>query len=269
MTTHIAVLGAAGRMGRRIIALSQEQEGAFTLSRAIEHHSSPHIGEDAGQLANVQSLDVNITNQLAFGPDDVVIDFTLPDALEGVIEAALEAKCSLVCGTTGLEGSHKQQLAKAAETIPVLYSPNMSVGVNLVFLIARSMAQMVPELFDIEVFEKHHKHKRDAPSGTAIRLAEMLAEGRNQVLSEVARMSREGADCARVPGEIGIQTLRGGDIAGEHTAFFCGPGERIELTHRATSRDIFARGALQAAAWLNGKEPGLYSMFDVLALDNA
>lgn len=266
MTTQIAVLGAAGRMGRRIIALSQETEGAFSLQRAIEHSASPALGSDAGEVAQASRLDVPITSELSFAPEHVIIDFTQPAILESVVQAALDAQCSLVCGTTGLEEEHKALLEKAAQSIPVLYSPNMSVGVNLMFLVARQMAKMIPELYDIEVLELHHKHKKDAPSGTAIRLAEMLAEGREKVLKDVVCMSREGRDLERKPDEIGIQSIRGGDIAGEHTAFFCGPGERLELTHRATSRDIFARGALKAAAWLNGQQPGLYSMFDVLAI---
>lgn len=265
--TKIAVMGAAGRMGRRIIALSQEEATSFTLGGAYEHDESPALGQDAGILANSKALDVAITSELHFPSDAVVIDFTLPEAMDKILTAALDAKCALVCGTTGLNLEQRGKLEEAGKTIPILYSPNMSVGVNLVFLVAKQMAKMMPEIFDIEVVELHHKHKRDAPSGTAIRLAEMLAEGRGQSLQDVARMSREGNDTLRQAGEIGIQSVRGGDIAGEHTAFFCGPGERVELTHRATSRDIFARGALKAAAWLDGKEPGFYNMFDVLALD--
>lgn len=267
MSTQIVVLGAAGRMGRRIIALSQEQEGQFQLASAIEHGASPALGKDAGETAQIQALDVAISSELKPQQGQVVIDFTLPEALESVVAAATAGGASLVCGTTGLQGPQIAMLEAASAKIPVLYSPNMSIGVNLMFLVARQMARMVPESFDIEVMEIHHKHKRDAPSGTALRLAEMLAEGRGLTLSDVSRMSREGNDCLRKPNEIGIQSIRGGDIAGEHTAYFTGPGERLELTHRATSRDIFAHGALKAAAWLDGKPAGLYSMLDVLALD--
>ncbi|HAA58647.1 MAG TPA: 4-hydroxy-tetrahydrodipicolinate reductase, partial [Myxococcales bacterium] len=182
-----------------------------------------------------------------------------------LLPAVVDAGATLVCGTTGFSKEQVASLKEASNKIPVLYSPNMSVGVNLLFLAVREMTKWAGEDFDIEVFEMHHKMKRDAPSGTALRIAEHIADVQEQRLADVMKTDRYSQDAPREAGEIGMQSARGGDIVGEHTVFYCGMGERIELTHRATSRDIFARGALRAASWMAQKPAGFYSMFDVLS----
>ncbi len=264
MSTQVIMHGAGGRMGRRIMALAIEHE-AFSLVGAIERQESPWIGQDAGILAGAEPIGVSVQSTLSAQPGQVVIDFSSLEALPKVVHAARSQGVALVCGTTGLKEEQQHHLREASKEIPVLHSPNMSVGVNLMFLLARQVAAWTGEDFDIEIVEAHHRFKRDAPSGTAMRLAEMVAEGRGVKLEETARYAREGIMPERSPQEIGIQTVRGGDIVGEHTVFFCGMGERLELTHRATSRDIFARGALRAAAWLQEQPAGLYSMFDLLS----
>lgn len=267
MPTEVIMCGAGGRMGRRIMALAIEQN-AFSLVGAIERAESPLIGQDAGVVAGLAPIGVSIQSAHSAQAGQVVIDFSSLEALPSVVRSVRSQGAALVCGTTGLKEEQQQHLQEASKEIPVLYSPNMSVGVNLMFLLARQVAAWTGEEFDIEIVEAHHRFKRDAPSGTAMRLAEMVAEGRGVKLEETARYAREGIMPERTRQEIGIQTLRGGDIVGEHTVFFCGMGERLELTHRATSRDIFARGALRAAAWLQHQPAGLYSMFDLLSFSN-
>lgn len=267
MTIQLVVHGAAGRMGQRIIALSTE-DPRFQLAGAIESSQHPQQGQDVGPIAGVATLGIPLSSRLSFVAGQMVIDFSHPSVLEPLVEAAVQNQVSLVCGTTGLAPRQLDLLEQAGQRIPVLFSPNMSVGVNLLFLLARQVAQTLGDDFDAEVMEIHHRYKKDAPSGTALRLAEHIAEGRDLNLATHGRYSREGNHVERKPGEIGVQSLRGGDIPGEHTAFFCGFGERLELTHRALTRDIFARGALRAAAWLHGKPPGFYHMFHVLGLES-
>ncbi|TNE43913.1 MAG: 4-hydroxy-tetrahydrodipicolinate reductase [Deltaproteobacteria bacterium] len=265
MSTQIVVHGAAGRMGQRIVALSTE--GEFQVVGAVDHSEHPLQGQDIGEAAGVKPLNVSVSSELNLEQGQVVIDFSHPSVLQKVVDAALSSKASLVCGTTGLSPEQIAILEEAGKQIPVLFSPNMSVGVNLLFVIAEQVARSLGEDWDTEVMEIHHRFKKDAPSGTAIRLAQHIADGRDLSLEEKGRYSREGGDCERQPLEIGVQSLRGGDIPGEHTAFFCGFGERIELTHRALTRDIFARGALRAASWLDGKPAGFYNMFNVLGME--
>ncbi len=266
MSTPIVVHGAAGRMGQRIIALSTE--GEFDLKGAVDHATSPLQGKDAGEAAGIASLGIPITNKLSFPTDAIVIDFSHHKALDPLLESVLQSQTPLVCGTTGLTDKQIERLHLAGEHIPVLFSPNMSVGVNVLFRLARQVAQTLGEDFDTEIMEIHHRFKKDAPSGTAVRLAEEIAQGREVNFQEKKVYSRDDRNREREINEIGVQSLRGGDIPGEHTVFFCGFGERIELTHRALTRDIFARGALRAAAWLHGKPKGFYNMYNVLGMED-
>lgn len=268
MSTQVIMYGAGGRMGRRIMALAIEHD-AFSLVGAVEREGSPLVGQDLGVVAGLEPIQIQVQDKLICKPGQVVIDFSSIEAFPHVVAAVREQGGALVCGTTGLKEEQQQLLRDAAADIPVLYSPNMSVGVNLMFLLARQVAAWTGEDFDIEIVEAHHRFKRDAPSGTAMRLAEMVAEGRQVDLKETARYAREGIMPERSRQEIGIQTIRGGDIVGEHTVYFCAMGERLELTHRATSRDIFARGALRAAGWLASQKPGFYSMFDLLSFSDS
>lgn len=264
MPHDLIIHGAAGRMGRRLIALALEAPHDWTLTAALDTPHHPLLGQDSGLLASTRPSGIPLSSALE-SRSDVLIDFSLPDALPALLEAAVRTQTPLVSGTTGLDEDLRQRLLAASSQIPILHSPNMSIGVNLVFLLAKQIAHALGEDADIEILEAHHNLKKDAPSGTALRLAEMAAEGRSLALQDVARYSRHGILPSRPRHEIGIQTLRGGDIVGEHTAYFCMQGERIELTHRATSRDIFARGALRAARWLLGRSPGLYSIQDTLS----
>lgn len=266
MSTRIAVLGASGRMGRAIIRIISQTDHA-RLAAAIERSGAPDSGADAGTLAGLAPLGVTVhTEAPAPGSTDVWIDFTSPSATLANVAAAAAAGAGIVIGTTGLSEAQKAEVGTYAQRMPIVLAPNMSVGVNTLLKLVSDAARTLGTSFDIDIVEAHHKMKRDAPSGTALRLAEAAAEGRGVALDTVACYSRHGDVGPRPPGEIGIQTLRGGDVVGDHTVFFFGPDERIEITHRASSRDAFARGAVRAALWLAGKTPGLYDMRDVLGL---
>lgn len=261
----IVVCGAAGRMGRRIVALSSEH-GCRVVS-ALERNGHPDLGRDVGLLAGVGGCGVQLTSDVrpAVRMGQVVIDFSSPEAaLEHAI-ACRDERRAFVLGTTGLGPKQKAALARVAEKIPVLTSPNMSLGVNILLDLVAEASRRLRD-YDAEVVEVHHSRKVDAPSGTALRLAERIAEAREIDLGRVARYERRGTVGARKRDEIGIQTVRAGDVVGDHTVIFGGPGERIELTHRAQSRDVFAVGAMRAAVWLAGKRPGLYDMGHVLGL---
>ncbi len=266
MTTRIAVLGASGRMGRAIIRLISQSPDA-RLTAAIERDGSPELGKDAGALAGVADLGVQLCTGLpAAGVADAWIDFTQPAAAAGHAQAAAAAQAALVIGTTGLSDEQKAQVAEHAARTAIVLAPNMSVGVNVLLKLVTDAARALGPGYDIDIVEAHHKLKRDAPSGTALRLAEAAAEGRNVPLAQVACYSRHGDVGPRPAGEIGIQTLRGGDVVGDHTVFFFGANERIEITHRASSRDAFAGGAVRAAVWAAGRKPAIYDMRDVLGL---
>jgi len=255
----LCVPGAGGRMGQFVIAEALTRNDV-ELVGACEASGHPAVGTQAAPGITVSpSLD-------ALADADVYIDFTVPEATLGLAEAALEHNTAAVIGTTGLDDAASEAVEALSKAAPIVVAPNFSLGVNLMLVLAERAARTLGPDFDLEVVEMHHKLKRDAPSGTAIAVAQALALGRGQVLDDVKRYSREGDIGPRKPGEIGVATLRGGDVAGEHTAFFFGPNERIEITHRATSRAIFARGALRAAVWVVGKPPGRYSMRDVLGL---
>ncbi len=267
---NIAVLGAAGRMGCAIVRVIAETSGA-ALAAAVEHAASPHLGQDAGRAAGLpvgaKTDGVVIRDQLpTAGAATVWIDFSSAAATVTTAAAAADRGAALIVGTTGVDAAGKQALAEAARRVPVVFTPNMSVGINVLLRLVADAARMLGPDYDLEIVETHHRLKRDAPSGTALRLAEALAAATGRDLARDARYARHGDIGPRTSGEIGIQTLRGGDVVGDHTVFFLGAGERIEITHKASSRDTFARGAVRAALWTKGRAPGLYDMRDVLGL---
>lgn len=262
--TGIAVIGAAGRMGRAIVRTIAETPGAL-LAAAIEREGAPELGADAGTLAGVAALNVPVKTGPADGAE-VWIDFSAPAVSVANARAAAERGARLVIGTTGLSAADKGVIAEAAKKVGVVLAPNMSVGVTALLKLVADAARTLGPDYDIEIVETHHRAKRDAPSGTALRLAEAAAEATGRNLDQTARYARQGDVGPRTRQEIGIQTLRGGDVIGDHTVFFLGMGERIELTHKASSRETFARGAVRAALWLAAKGPGLYDMRDVLGL---
>ncbi len=260
----VAVLGAAGKMGRAIVKALADEPVA-RLVAAIDRAGSSELGQDAGVLAGLPAAAVSVTDRLPRANEaDVWIDFSAAAAAIEHAAAAAEAGAGLVLGTTGLGGAERDRVAALAARIPVVLSPNMSVGINLLLRLVADAARALGPGYDIEVLEAHHRQKRDAPSGTALRLAEALAEATGRDLRQTARYARQGDVGPRTASEIGLQTLRGGDVVGDHTVFFLGLGERIEITHRASSRETFARGAVRAALWLAGRPSGLYDMRDVL-----
>ncbi len=263
----VAVTGAAGRMGGRIITLVTEAEG-LEVAGAVEMAGHTGLGDDAGYVAGCGDLGVAITDSLeqALANADVLIDFTWPEVTLANAEVCAKLGKAMVVGTTGLAPEQRDVITRVAESTPVVFAPNMSVGVNVCFKLLKDMAKTLGEGFDVEIVELHHNKKKDSPSGTAVRMGEIVADALDRDYNQVANYHREGMCGERTQEEIGMQTVRGGDIIGEHTVYFIGMGERIELTHRAMSRDMFARGAVRAAGWLGGKEAGLYDMQDVLGL---
>ncbi|RFC63701.1 4-hydroxy-tetrahydrodipicolinate reductase [Fulvimarina endophytica] len=266
--TQIVVFGAAGRMGRTIVRIVAEARGA-KLVGALEPASSSALGDDAGMLAGLKPLGVTVTSDIAsaLSKADAVIDFSAPGASAMLAEAAAKAGAAHIIGTTGFSADHEAAIARAAERCAIVKSGNMSLGVNLLAGLVEQAARALPsDLFDIEILEMHHRHKVDAPSGTALLLGEAAAKGRQVDLAEESVRVRDGQTGPREAGTIGFATLRGGSVVGEHSVIFAGEGERIELTHLAGDREIFARGAVSAALWTKGRAPGLYSMRDVLGL---
>jgi len=253
-------------MGHAILRAIADAEGA-ALAAAVERSDYPYLAADASQMAGLSASGVRVVDQRpAKGAADVWIDFSVPAATVANVNAAAAAGAAIVIGTTGLSAADKAEIATAAKTIPVVLAPNMSVGVNVMLKLVAEAARMLGAAYDVELVETHHRLKRDAPSGTALRLAEAVAEASGRDLATTARYERHGDIGPRTAAEIGIQTLRGGDVFGDHTVFFLGQGDRIEITHRASSRDTFARGAVRAALWLSGKPAGLFDMRDVLGL---
>ena len=263
----IAVTGAAGRMGARIISIINDTEGV-ELTGALEHLDHYALGQDAGEAAGVGKLGVLITADLeaAMKDADVLIDFTFPDVTIENLKTVSGLGKAMVIGSTGFSGKEMEELKGIASNIPCVLAPNMSIGVNLMLKLVSEAARILADDFDIEMVETHHRMKKDAPSGTAMKLAEVAAEAVGKNLSEVGVFERFGMIGARGKDEIGVQTLRGGDVVGDHTVYFYGTGERLEITHRATSRDTFAIGAVKGALWVTGKGAGLYDMQDVLGL---
>jgi len=265
---NVIVMGASGKMGGRIITLMQDKATGLRLSAAVEKKGLPAVGRDAGEVAGCEPLGIPIVD--AIGPalpkGDVVIDFTEPPGTLGILPEVARAGKPIVIGTTGFSNIETDRIRDFAKQIPCVLSPNMSVGVNLVFKILADTARVTGDDYDVEIVEVHHRHKKDAPSGTAMKMAEVVAGTLKRDLDEVGVFARKGLIGERKKKEIGIQSLRAGDVVGEHTVIFAGPGERIEIIHRAHSRDNFARGALLAARWIAGRPPGLYDMQDVLGL---
>ncbi len=263
----VAITGAAGRMGGRIITLVTEAEG-LEVAGAIEMTGHARLGEDAGYVAGCGDLGIAITDSLeqALADADVLIDFTWPEVTLANAEICARLGKAMVVGTTGLNLEQRDAITRVSKSTPVVFAPNMSVGVNVCFKALKDIAKTLGEGFDVEIVELHHNKKKDSPSGTAVRMGEIVADALDRDYDQVANYHREGMCGERTPEEIGMQTVRGGDIVGEHTVYFIGMGERIELTHRAMNRDMFARGAVRAAGWLGGKDAGLYDMQDVLGL---
>ncbi len=262
----IAVNGALGRMGSRILTLALQSKD-IRVSAAFDRRECGGFGKDIGPLLGLeQTTGVKLTELSAksLGASDVLIDFSSPEGTEKSIAAAVAAKKAIAIGTTGHGQPVQAKIREAAKTIPVLLSPNMSIGANFLFEIARLAAARLEQGYDIEIIEAHHRLKKDAPSGTAKKIAEIIADEKGWDLDKASRYGRKGMTGERTREEIGIHVVRAGDIVGEHTVIFSGPGETIELTHRAQSRDAFARGALVAALFLAKKSKGLYQMSDVL-----
>lgn len=267
MSVKIAICGASGRMGKSLIAgVCADPE--TTLTGALDVASSGLIGQDAGVIAGCDACGIAITEALdaVVQASDVLIDFTVPEASLPHLEEVARHKKAMVIGTTGHSEEQKVSLARLAEQVPLVMAPNMSVGVNVLWKLIADAAKTLGDDYDVEIVEAHHAMKVDAPSGTAMRAAEVLAEALGRDLAKTAVYHREGRTGPRGDKDIGIQVIRAGDIVGDHTVYFAGPGERLEITHRASSRDTFAQGAIRAAKWLVGKQPGLYDMTDVLGL---
>lgn len=264
---NAAVSGAAGRMGRAIISAMQGNP-LITLSGALEGEGSPELGRDAGEAAGTGKLGVKITDarEKVFRKSDVIIDFSTPDAAIRVLEDAVSFKKAAVIGTTGFSHSQRERIKELSVDTRVVLSPNMSVGINLLLKLVHTAAVTLGRDYDIEIIECHHRNKKDAPSGTAVRLAEVIAAALGRDLEKVAVYGRSGIAGERRPEEIGILSVRAGDIVGDHTVIFGAPGERLELVHRASSRETFAFGAVKAAIWITDKPNGLYDMQDVLGL---
>jgi len=260
MTAPVLVVGALGRMGERVRA-AIHAEPALGLGAALEGPAHPAIG------STLDGVEVVADVKAAISGCRVAIDFTMPAATLIALRAAADAGVAYVCGTTGFTADEKAEIAELATRIPVVHAANFSVSVNVLAWLTREATRRLGPGFDAELFEIHHSAKRDAPSGTALRLGEAVAEGRDQALADHLVTERSGDTGPRPAGAIGIQTLRGGDVAGEHTVMFVGDGERLELTHRAHTRDHFARGAIRSAVWLLERAPGLYPIEQVLGLE--
>lgn len=260
----IIVTGACGRMGKRIAEMVVDQED-MELTGAVEREEHPSLGRDVGEVLGRGQTGVLLQDDLkkVLNMGEVIIDFTHPEATLGHLKLAREGHKAMVVGTTGFDEEQLTQVKDLAKNIPCVLSPNMSVGVNFLFKAAGQAAKVLGKDYDLEIVEVHHRQKKDAPSGTAKKLAEIMAEARGWDSSEVAIYGRQGITGERAKESIGIHAVRGGDIVGDHTVVFAGPGERIELTHRAHSRDTFVWGAIRAARFLTTASPGLYSMQDI------
>jgi len=264
---RIAVLGADGRMGRALTRAVKAAGPDAVLTAASERPSAAAIGTDAGTRAGIEPAGVIIGSALpAPGAADVWIDFTSASATEAVTVAATAAGVALVIGTTGLGANARAAIDVAAAKIPIVFASNYSVGINVMLKLIADAARALGAGYDMEIVEAHHRAKQDAPSGTALTLAETLAVATGRKLASAGRFARHGDIGPRAASEIGVQTIRGGDVVGDHTVFFLGNGDRLEITHRATTRDTFAVGAVRAALWVAGREPGLHDMRSVLGL---
>jgi 4-hydroxy-tetrahydrodipicolinate reductase len=261
----VGVVGCAGRMGQMLLKMLISAPGIVVVGGS-ERKGSIALGQDIGALAGVDPLGISVGDDpsLLFDASDVVVDFTNPTATVSHAQMAARTGCALVIGTTGFDSDQLNSLYRAAQRAPIVLAANMSLGINLLQQVVEEIARILDPEWDIEIVEMHHRAKIDAPSGTALALGEAAARGRGQQLRRIQRRSRDGQVGPRVKGEIGFAALRGGDVVGDHTVIFAADGERVEITHRAASREIFARGAVKSVLWAAGKKPGLYSMRDVL-----
>jgi 4-hydroxy-tetrahydrodipicolinate reductase len=267
MKTKVVITGVSGRMGMALLE-GVFADNALTLHAAIDRSGSEMVGQDAGApLGVVSGVSVTTDFVSALEGADVLIDFTRPEAAMQYLDACQQAGVKMVIGTTGFSENEKAKIEAASESVALVFAPNMSVGVTLLINLVEQAAKVLNEGYDIEVVEMHHRHKVDAPSGTALRLGEAAAQGLGQDLKDCAVYAREGVTGEREAGEIGFATLRGGDVVGDHTVIYAGTGERVEITHKASSRATFALGALRAAKFLSQKNAGLFDMRDVLALN--
>ena len=264
--TRIGIVGAGGRMGRMLLEAALKEEGV-TLGGAFDVPGSPAIGQTVAQLTGLSS-EIKVSDDLAGGLKDIdcLIDFTRPQGTLEHLELCRQAGVAMVIGTTGFESEGKEKIATAARDIPVVFAPNMAVGVNLVFKLLDTAARILNQGYDIEIVEAHHRMKIDAPSGTALRMGEVVANALGRNLDECAIYGREGVTGERDSQTIGFATIRGGDVVGDHTVLFAGIGERIEITHKSSSRMSYATGSLRAARFLAGRDAGLFDMQDVLGL---
>jgi 4-hydroxy-tetrahydrodipicolinate reductase len=263
----VVVAGAAGRMGSRLVALLQD-ETDLRLVGALEAPGHPALLKDAGEVAGIPRLNVTITGDAEgmLGKNRILIEFSVPEASLGHLRLCARDGGRAVIGTTGFTAAQKEEIDRLAQQVPIILSPNMSVAVNVAFRVLGEIARMLGDDYDVEITEIHHRFKKDAPSGTALRMAEVVANALGRDLAKTAVYGRQGLTGERTRNEIGVLSLRSGDVVGEHTVSFGALGERLELTHRAHSRDTFARGALRAARFIAMASPGLYSMQDVLGL---
>jgi 4-hydroxy-tetrahydrodipicolinate reductase len=264
----IGVIGAGGRMGQACIRQVNETDGCVIVA-ASDVSGASMVGIDAGEAAGVGRLGVNVTDdtEALIAASDAVIEFTLPEPTVGHAALTAEAGVSHIIGTTGMTGDQEAALRSAGERTVIMHAPNMSLAVNLCFALTKQVAAALNDDFDIEIFEMHHKHKVDSPSGTAVGLGRAAAEGRAVEIDTVARWAQHGITGERKRGDIGFASLRGGNVVGDHTVTFAIEGERLEISHKAQSRQIFARGAVYAALWSIDKAPGFYTMFDVLGIE--
>jgi 4-hydroxy-tetrahydrodipicolinate reductase len=265
-TTRIAIHGAAGRMGRAVIQTALAAPGV-KLVAAIDRKDNPELGEDVAEVVGLAPIGVSVGYALdpAAEPFEVLVDFTQPEATLGALAMCREHKKAMVIGTTGFTAEQRRLIEAAAADIPICTAANFSIGVNVVLSLLGDAARLLGEDYDVEIVEAHHRHKADAPSGTALAMGEELAQALGRDLRECAVYGREGQTGVRARKTIGFATVRGGDVVGDHTVMFLGEGERVEIAHKASSRLNFAQGAVRAAVWLAGREPGLYTMQDVLA----
>ena len=266
-TADLVIAGAAGRMGSRIVALARETAGVRVVA-ALEAPGHPALGRDAGETAGAGTFGVALGADAAavLTRDRVLVEFSVPEATLGHLKLVAAAGARAVIGTTGFSAAQKAEIAALARTAPIMMAPNMSVAVTLAFRILPLMAKALGDDYDVEITEVHHRFKKDAPSGTALRMAEVVAEALGRDLGKVGVYGRQGLPGERTRQEIAVMSLRSGDVVGEHTVAFGALGERLELTHRAHTRDTFGRGALRAARWIRQQPPGLYDMADVLGL---
>ena len=261
--TRIAIAGVAGRMGRNLVIACHETEGV-ELTQGLEHAQSPALGSDAGVLAGIAANGVTVSAELDAAAFDILIDFTHPSVTTRNVDFCRQHGRKMVIGTTGCDAALEQKLEDAGKDIAIVYAPNMSVGVNLCLQLLDMAARVLGDEVDIEVIEAHHRNKVDAPSGTALKMGQVVAEALGRKLEDCAVYGREGQTGVRARSTIGFETIRAGDIVGEHTVLFAAEGERIEITHKASSRMTFAHGALRACRWLASRPAGLYGMPDVL-----